>query len=125
MKNSEDSQEIYFRDEIDEYTNLLRYSDEWQDLRNLLIKNGFELTEVLLASCVESEDEMEYGVIVLKNLEVFEYSRSTAGDKLSKESFKLTNQTGSKETLRLFPQISTAIMMIREGCLKRVNGVTH
>ena len=58
-----------------ELTNELRNEENWDALRNLVIKKGLALSDVALMSFVESEDNIEYGLLVaLEN--VFEFQRA-------------------------------------------------
>ena len=101
-----------YKQEILELTELLREDEEWEDLRNILVKNGFDLNQLLLVSFVEDEEENEFGVIVTKDLKAIEYSRSTSDDEENTDSFN------SKEIISgmdKYPQISVAIDMINNG----------
>ena len=56
--------EELYKQEILELTELLKEDEGWEDLRNVLVLKGFDLTQILLVSFMENEEENEYGVIV-------------------------------------------------------------
>lgn len=104
-----------YKQEVLELTELLREDEDWEDLRGILKVKGFDLNQILLVSFMEDEEENEYGVIVTRDLNVSEYSRSTKEGNNNAGSFKLNDITNE---LDKYPQISVAINMIKnEGVL--------
>lgn len=61
--------------EIEELTDLMR--NEWLDVRLCIELLGYDPAETLLVAFAESEDEMEYSIIVTRDWRIFECSRST------------------------------------------------
>ena len=101
------------KQEILELTELLRYDEEWEDLRDILTKKGFALSQIALVSFMEDEEENEYGVIVTKDMRVTEYSRSTQNGNNNVDSFKIKDITTAKDEIDKYPQIDVAINMIK------------
>lgn len=65
-----------YKQEILELTELFRKDEDWEDLREILAEKGFDLFDIALVSFEENEEEIEYGVIVKKNMKVKKYSRT-------------------------------------------------
>ncbi len=63
--------------EVDELTEMLRNDASWEGLRNALAMRGFAADEVLLAGFMEDEADGEYGAIVTRSGQVYEYERDT------------------------------------------------
>ena len=62
-------------DETVELTRLLRYDSNpfWKRLRVLLNDKGFDVESCFLAESCEQGDNSEFGVVVTRDKEVFEY----------------------------------------------------
>ena len=104
--------EELYKQEILELTELLKEDEGWEDLRNVLVLKGFDLTQILLVSFMEDEEENEYGVIVTKELRVIEYSRSTKNGEENIDSFDSKDITNE---MNKYPQTLVAIDMINHG----------
>ena len=50
-----------YKQEVLELTELLKNDEEWEDLRNILIQKGFNLSKTVLVSFVEDDKGNEYG----------------------------------------------------------------
>lgn len=105
--------ERLYKQEILELTSLLRNDEEWEDLRNVLTKTGFNIKEIVLASFVEDDEENEYGVIITSDLKIMEYSRSTQNGKNNVNYFELNDITNKEHKIKEYPQISVAVNMIK------------
>ena len=116
-RNSRVIKENLYRQEVVELTDFVRNDDSWSDLRGILDKKGFNLSNTLLISFFEDDEEMEYGVVVTRNKKVFEYSRSTATGENNLEHFKINEITFDKNKINEYPQIHVAFKMIDEGKL--------
>lgn len=101
-----------YRQEVLELTELLREDEDWKDLRDILIKKGFVLNEIVLAAFMEDDEENEYGVIVTPNMKVSEYSRSTKEGENNIEHFSIKDISSKKNEIDKYPQIYVAIDMI-------------
>ena len=102
-----------YKEEILELTELLRDDEEWTDIREILIKKGFDLHKIVLVSFMEDEVENEYGVIITNDMIIYEYERSTQRGKNPMDSFKIKDITDDKNERDNYPQISVAINMIK------------
>ena len=102
-----------YKQEVLELTELLRNDEDWQDLRNILTRNGFNISRIALVSFMEDDEENEYGVIVTKDIKISEYSRSTQNGKNSEDNFIIKDITNEKDKIDKYPQISVAIDMIK------------
>lgn len=102
-----------YKQEVLELTELLRYDEEWRDLRDILTEKGFNLSQIALVSFMEDDEENEYGVIVTKDIKISEYSNSTQNEKNNVDNFKIKDITNEKDEIDKYPQISVAIDMIK------------
>ncbi|MFQ9546394.1 MAG: hypothetical protein ACLR02_15415 [Clostridium sp.] len=102
-----------YKQEVLELTELLKNDEEWEDLRNILIQKGFNLSKTVLVSFVEDDKGNEYGVIVTKDIQIIEYSKLTQHEKNNIDIFKLKNITNEKDKINKYPQIPIAIDMIK------------
>lgn len=109
--------EIYYREDIERLTNYIRNEKDWSDLSNILVEKGFNLIDILLIAFHEDEEEMEYGVIVTKEKKVFQYSRSTEKGKNNIDNFNISDITNDSEAKGDYPQIEIAYKMIDDGLL--------
>ncbi len=106
--------ELYlYKEEILELSELLRDDEEWIDIREILIKKGFDMNKIVLVSFMEDEVENEYGVIVTNDMIIYEYERSTQRDENNIDYFKIKDITDDKKERDKYPQISVAINMIK------------
>lgn len=66
---------------VHEYTELLRSSELpfWVRLREELASRGLEAAEVALAVSHEDDEQFEYGVVVTRDRQVFEFGYSYLG----------------------------------------------
>ncbi len=69
-------EEAAVAEDIRELTRLLRTGDDWlwRRLRQWVIGEGLALEDVALAFSVEQGDDSEFGIIVTRHDEVYEYS---------------------------------------------------
>ena len=104
-----------YRQEVLELTELLRHDEDWEDLRDVLAENGFNLAEILLVSFMEDDYENEYGVIVTKDIKISEYSRFTGNLDNNAQDFKVKDITNQVDEIANYPQVPIAIDMIRSG----------
>lgn len=102
-----------YKEEILELTELLRNDEEWTDIREILIKKGFDLNKIVLVSFMEDELENEYGVIVTNDMIIYEYKRSTQRGENHIDSFKIKDITDDKNGRDNYPQIPVAINMLK------------
>ena len=102
-----------YKQEVLELTELLKNDEEWEDLRNILIQKGFNLSKTVLVSFVEDDKGNEYGVIVTKDIQIIEYSKLNKHEKNNIDIFKLKNITNEKDKINKYPQIPIAIDMIK------------
>ncbi len=102
---------------IVELTDLLRHDDEWKDLREDLTKEGFDLSGVLLAFFLESEECEEHGAIVTSDRRVLRFIREPVPELTSKKRFVLFKDIthDSKAIDESREQIETALEMIGGG----------
>ena len=104
-----------YQQEIEELTEFVRNDDDWADLRNILIEKQFNLLDTLLVAFAEDEDEMEYGVLVIREKKVFEYSRSTAVGRNNASNFNISELTDLNNAFDKHPQVKIAFRMIEKG----------
>ena len=102
-----------YKQEVLELTELLRDDEEWEDLRDILTEKGFNLSQIVLVSFMQDDEENEYGVIVTKDIQIIEYSKLTQHEKNNIDIFKLKNITNEKDKINKYPQIPIAIDMIK------------
>lgn len=92
--------------EIEELTDLMR--NEWLDVRLCIELLGYDPAETLLVAFAESENEMEYSIIVTRDWRIFECSRST--NEIAEIKFsKAEELPNSEETFKLTPTIKLAL----------------
>jgi len=91
-----------YKEEIQELTNLLH--TEWTDLKDVLSKE-INMENALLCSYFEDEDEDEYGIVLTKNKQIYEFSIQE-GDL---EIIEMESNDGIEEE---YPQIVVALTMI-------------
>lgn len=104
--------EELYKQEILELTELLRDDEDWEDLRSILRLKEFDSNQILLVSFIEDEEENEFGVIVTRDLNVFEYSRSTKEGIEVLDDIKINDITNESDK---YPQVCVAIDMIKRG----------
>ncbi len=103
-----------YKQEIIELTELLNEDEEWEDLKEILLQVGIDLSKIVLVSFIEDDEDNEYGVIVNRELKISKYTRKTEKEKNNIENFEMIDITGDEEELNKYPQISIAIDMIKK-----------
>lgn len=100
------------RQEVDELTRLLRHDRGWADLRLALKAKGVEPDEAILAGFMEDEEGNEFGVIVERNLTVYEYEQDTHSR--SRQFVKWRAVPNPSDLLDEFPAVEIGIEIARE-----------
>lgn len=100
--------------DIQELTDLLRTAPSFKELRGALATKGFSATDVLLAGYLEDEYWNEYGAIVTKAGEVYDFKKSTRPPAPLK--FKKFNQVKDVDTYiqEFFHAVQRALQLIAE-----------
>ena len=98
--------------EVQELTGMLRADPAWENLRQALTVKGFAAAEVLLAGFMEDEEGGEYGAIVTKSGEVYEYERDTRPNALI--DFKRFNRVEDVGKLirDMYPAVEVALRRV-------------
>lgn len=98
-------------------TDFIRFKDGILELQQLLSSEGFCLSKSLLASFMEDEEGMEYGLIVTSDNGILEYSRYVYSDSAKPTSLNLEEITNNTKKIKEYPQIPIALMMIDKKLL--------
>jgi hypothetical protein len=70
------------REDIEEWTEMLRSNASWSDLRDQLAARGADPSSVLLAAFMESEDCEQFGAVVIPGRRVLAFKRSLVPETL-------------------------------------------
>ncbi|MEZ4590208.1 MAG: hypothetical protein R3D55_03575 [Chloroflexota bacterium] len=70
-------------------TQLLRESDEplWRRIRELHLKKNLKPEELILVDCFPDDDEFEFGIVLTKEKEVFQFGFSYSDRPVSEGEF--------------------------------------
>lgn len=98
------------KQEIDDLTFTFRFDDKFRTLRTTFLSRGVNVQTTLMVSFFEDE-EGEFGIIVNENANIYAYSRPKNND--DPFSFVLKDITTKSDIISNYPQISTAIQMIK------------
>ena len=95
--------------EIQELTAFIRSSGGWTEIRELIIKGGFDPDISLLAAFMEGEKGEEWGVVVTPERRVFQWFRKTDDEAATPAWSDITE---SIEDRNMYPQIEVALSLI-------------
>lgn len=111
MKHATNREDL-LEQEVDELTEMLRSDPSWEDLRKALSMRGFAADEVLLAGFMEDEENGEYGAIVTRSGQVYEYERDTGCD--APAGFKRFERVAdpSKLSREAYPAVEVALRRV-------------
>jgi hypothetical protein len=107
-------QEKNYIQDIKELTDYVRHDEDWQELRDILIKKELILDELLLVSFMEDEEMNEYGVVVTIHKKVYEYERQV-GKGIN--HCTINEITDDKTRQSDFPQVAVALKLLDEGII--------
>jgi hypothetical protein len=100
------------RKEVEELTAKLRDDPEWDDLRRVLRRRRIRPAEVLLASFMEDEDGIEFGVLVTSDRRVIDYRRRIAVHRQGPRVLAWRDRTDDAGVITDFPQVAIALEML-------------
>jgi len=98
--------------EIQELTAFIRSSDGWAEIRELIIKGGFDPEISFLAAFLEGEKGEEWGVVVTPECRVFQWFRNTDDNTTTTEWREITESVEDRD---MFPQIEVALSLLMKN----------
>lgn len=97
------------RQEVRELTDMLRSSDDFNELKDALTARNISVQETTLAGFIESEDEEGYGAIITRDLRCIAWETDEDGSITRWETID-----NPESLLSSFAAISVGISMVRD-----------